>query len=68
MAWRGDYYYYHPENFVIEDCVGECEKSAMEDIYTFIMSILVWEQRKAHDKINNLISPFNPEENIEDNN
>ncbi len=55
LAWYGDNYTYDPEHVVEEIFMGEDEAELMERIRSHVRTILVWENRKAHENIGNLV-------------
>ena len=56
LTWHGDNYTYDPKHTVKEIFMGEDENELMERIRSHVRTILVWENRKAHENIGVLVS------------
>ncbi|WP_420588216.1 hypothetical protein [Bacterioplanoides sp.] len=56
LTWHGDNYTYDPDHTVEEVFMGEDESELMDRIRSHVRTILVWEHRKAHENIGNLVN------------
>ena len=56
LGWYGDNYTYDPAHTIDEVFMGEDEDELMERIRSHVRTILVWENRKAHENIGSLVS------------
>ncbi len=55
LAWYGDNYTYDPKHVIKEVFMGENIDELMDRIRYHVRTILVWENRKAHENIGNLV-------------